>query len=105
MRFAGARNRCPPGRLGGIYSPAVRRLQETVTLDATSDTDSEKELAGDPVPGLVLIFSADKPACEVIPLVDGAVELGRGEIGGDKRMSRRHARVTFDGRRFTVRDW
>jgi hypothetical protein len=38
-------------------------------------------------------------------LVEGAVELGRGEIGGDKRMSRRHARVTFDGRRFTVRDW
>jgi len=83
----------------------VPRTQETLTIDATSDTDSDKEIAGDPVPGLVLIFSADKPACEVIPLVEGAVELGRGEMGGDKRMSRRHARVTFDGRRFTVRDW
>jgi DNA-binding NtrC family response regulator len=83
----------------------VRRPQETLTIDATSDTDSDKEIAGAPVPGLVLIFSADKPACEVIPLVEGAVEIGRGEIGGDKRMSRRHARITFDGRRFTVRDW
>jgi DNA-binding NtrC family response regulator len=82
----------------------VRRPEETLTFDATSDTDSDKEIAGDPVPGLVLIFSVDKPACDVIPLVEGAVELGRGDIVNDKRMSRRHARVTFDGRHFKVRD-
>lgn len=60
------------------------------------------------VPGLILVFTAGRPAVACIRLTDGAVELGRDHpaFAGqpDGRMSRRHARVAFDGRRFKVED-
>ncbi|AUX48859.1 uncharacterized protein SOCE26_104020 [Sorangium cellulosum] len=83
------------------------RASETLDggpLEGPADDGS----AGAPVPGLVLIFSGDRPAFEVLPLAGGALLLGRGEVAGvridDKRMSREHARVAFDGRCFSVRD-
>ncbi|WP_437675879.1 sigma 54-interacting transcriptional regulator [Sorangium sp. So ce131] len=83
------------------------RASETLDggpLEGPTDDGS----TGDPVPGLVLLFSGDRPAFGVIPLAGGALVLGRGEVAGvridDKRMSREHARVAFDGRRFAVRD-
>ncbi|WP_437675664.1 sigma 54-interacting transcriptional regulator [Sorangium sp. So ce131] len=63
---------------------------------------------GEPLPGLVLIFSGDRATFAPIPLERGAIELGRREVSGvrvdDDRMSRAHARVAFDGRRWSVRD-
>jgi len=61
------------------------------------------------VPGVVVVFSAGAPAAHVIPLTD-PIELGRGSDGGnggkldDGRVSRRHARLAFDGRRCVVTD-
>jgi transcriptional regulator of acetoin/glycerol metabolism len=78
------------------------------TLEEGPWDASDAEMAGAPTPGLVLIFSVDRPAFGVIPLENGAIEIGRGEIAGvriaDERMSRAHARVAFDGRRWSVRD-
>lgn len=60
------------------------------------------------VPGLLRLFSGDAAMAEVLPLRDGALELGRGAAAPgevqDPRMSRRHARVHFDGRCFQVTD-
>jgi transcriptional regulator of acetoin/glycerol metabolism len=78
------------------------------TLEEGAWDASDPETEGAPTPGLVLIFSVDRPAFGVIPLKDGAIEIGRGEIAdvriADERMSRAHARVAFDGRRWSVRD-
>jgi DNA-binding NtrC family response regulator len=64
--------------------------------------------AGPPVPGLVLIFSGRQPTLGAIALENGSIEVGRGEVGGvainDGAVSRRHARVAFDGRRWTIQD-
>mgnify|MGYP000025170800 CR=1 FL=1 len=83
-----------------VSSPETLEDQLGEGPAATSD--------GEPSPGLVLIFSVDRPAFGVIPLASGRVEIGRGEIAGvgidDPRMSRAHARVAFDGRRWTVED-
>ena len=61
-----------------------------------------------PRPGLVLVFSAGRALSRVIPLVDGAVEIGRDAPLlapiDDPLLSRRHARVTLAGRAFSVRD-
>mgnify|MGYP000700463624 CR=1 FL=1 len=60
------------------------------------------------LPGLLLIFSQGQPCNVPLPLRGGHLELGRGEPGSglptDPRMSRRHARVSFDGIRFEVSD-
>ncbi|AUX44793.1 sigma-54 dependent transcriptional regulator [Sorangium cellulosum] len=63
----------------------------------------------EPVPGIVLIFSGDQPRCAPIPLDAGAVVLGRGGVAGvplvdDALMSRRHARIAYDGGGWTVED-
>lgn len=56
-------------------------------------------------PGVALLFSAGLPQLIVLPLMDGTIELGRGLYGvADQRMSRRHARIVYDGRRFWVTD-
>ncbi|WP_437510362.1 sigma 54-interacting transcriptional regulator [Sorangium sp. So ce1099] len=82
-------------------------MQTSETLDNDAAAPQE-DAAGEPLPGLILIFSGEQPAFAVIPLEAGAVEIGRGEVGGvridDKRMSRRHARITFDGRQWMVKD-
>ena len=65
-----------------------------------------------PVPGLLLVFTAGKPTLGVLPLArEGAgraLEIGRGQVGtlsiDDVAVSRRHARVAFDGVRWRVRD-
>ncbi len=48
------------------------------------------------------------PRCAAVPLQQGVLELGRGQLGSDlppdSRMSRRHARVHYDGQRFFVAD-
>src|SRR5882672_7403446 len=54
-------------------------------------------------PGVVVVFSGGAAAARAIPLVDGSLELGRGE-SADGRVSRRHAVVAFDGQRWRVTD-
>ncbi|HEU4404721.1 MAG TPA: sigma 54-interacting transcriptional regulator [Polyangiaceae bacterium] len=63
---------------------------------------------GERLPGLLRVFGGDGPMAQPLPFGGEALELGRGSPGldpaHDKRMSRRHARVHFDGRRFWVTD-
>ncbi|WP_163992797.1 sigma 54-interacting transcriptional regulator [Pyxidicoccus caerfyrddinensis] len=77
-------------------------LQPSGASGGASGSGEEK------VPGLLRLFSGDAAMAEVLPLRDGALELGRGAAAlgevQDPRMSRRHARVHFDGRRFWVTD-
>ncbi len=77
----------------------------TQSVDA-SGRDSGRETV--PVPGLLLVFSQGQAGCQPLPLRSGLLEVGRGEPGSsmpaDPRMSRRHARVSFDGLRFEVSD-
>ncbi|PTL82277.1 sigma 54-interacting transcriptional regulator [Vitiosangium sp. GDMCC 1.1324] len=60
------------------------------------------------VPGLMRLFAPGKAMAVALPLRGGELELGRGSpaLGEaqDPRMSRRHARIHFDGRRFQVTD-
>jgi DNA-binding NtrC family response regulator len=74
---------------------AVRRTTRTTQEAPASAIAGLRSRA--PVPGLVLVFSVDRPRCDALPLEDGALEIGRDAIGGvevdDSQMSRRHARV------------
>ena len=66
--------------------------------------------AGDaaaPTPGLVLIYSAGQPTFVVVPFNSRELLIGRSEMAAlaeDQRVSRRHARVSYDGERFWVED-
>jgi DNA-binding NtrC family response regulator len=55
----------------------------------------------------VVVFSGGAATARALPLTDGAIELRRGdgpdEIA-DGRVSRRHARIAFDGERWLVTD-
>ncbi len=79
---------------------------ETETIDQSEHLGSAGSRI--PVPGLVLVFSVDRPLAVSVPLVDGEVELGRDHAAfldrHDPRMSRRHALVRFEGRRFVTTD-
>jgi transcriptional regulator with AAA-type ATPase domain len=82
-----------------------------IPIDATLDqsrSGSREAGAGQPVPGLLLIFSGNQARQAPLPLPSGALEVGRGFIAGvaleDARMSRRHARVTQKGEQFFVED-
>ncbi|WP_234022887.1 sigma 54-interacting transcriptional regulator [Sorangium cellulosum] len=78
------------------------------TLDDSFGAASEHLRSKKPTPGLVLVFSVDSPRCDVLPLKDGELELGRGEVSGvpldDLRMSRKHARVRLDNGEWVVED-
>ncbi|WP_129580741.1 MULTISPECIES: sigma 54-interacting transcriptional regulator [Sorangium] len=78
------------------------------TLDDAPGLPSEQLGPKEPKPGLLLIFSVDSPRCDVLPLEDGEIELGRCEVAGvhldDQRMSRRHARVRWLGGTWQVED-
>jgi DNA-binding NtrC family response regulator len=60
------------------------------------------------MPGLVRVFCNGAAMAAAVPLSDGALELGREAAAPDDaidpHMSRRHARVEFDGRCFWVDD-
>jgi transcriptional regulator of acetoin/glycerol metabolism len=82
----------------------MRRPGQTVTEEIGAVSETE----GPPVPGLVLVFSNGTPLLRAERLPPGGLEIGRGSFDGkptdDDRMSGKHARVAFDGERWTVRD-
>lgn len=57
-------------------------------------------------PGAVLLYDGTEPACRVIPIGEGALELGRDsaaiEVCRDPAMSRRHARLAYHNGRFQI---
>jgi len=80
------------------------------TLDDSMGDRSGGDAAAPPAPGLVLVSSGGEPCFGVLPLDPerGDIEIGREgpltSLVEDSRMSRRHARISFDGRAFAVRD-
>jgi len=84
-------------------------MRPTETADDSLREDLRGErAAAPPTPGVALVSSGGRPMLEGIPLQGGALEIGRegpvAEVIDDGRMSRRHARISFDGRAWTVRD-
>jgi len=76
----------------------------TIPSRARSGDDPEA-----PIPRLVAVWSGGRPACIDRPLHDDeALVLGRGDgatlVLDDPSVSRAHARVGFDGARWSVRD-
>ena len=61
-----------------------------------------------PIAGLVLIFTGTGPVCGVMPIEGERLVIGRDQLPArlpsDSRMSRTHAEVRHDGKRFWVRD-
>jgi transcriptional regulator with PAS, ATPase and Fis domain len=84
---------------------SVKRSDETET-DQTQHQKGSATQA--PLPGLVLIFACGRPRLIPILLSKGTIELGRDGMAAlgfsDSRISRNHARVTFDGDRWAVED-
>jgi transcriptional regulator of acetoin/glycerol metabolism len=79
------------------------------TLDQTwAKRPNSGVMHGPAIPGVVVVFSGSLPALTSIPLRDGKLSLGRGDLGGtpieDACMSRRHAEIELRNGRWTVRD-
>jgi DNA-binding NtrC family response regulator len=82
-------------------------MRPTETID-----DSELSRAVDgsarATPGVVVVYSKGEPLQAAIPLGDGDVVLGRGNLPGiqlsDSRMSRNHVRITFADGNWRVED-
>jgi transcriptional regulator of acetoin/glycerol metabolism len=80
-----------------------------MAVDETCDESQRSpELTLGAIPGLVVIWTHDRPAELVLPLAMGRVELGRAAqpqlFATDDRVSREHCRVEFDGTGWIVRD-
>jgi transcriptional regulator of acetoin/glycerol metabolism len=77
------------------------------TLKDLSDASGPHAPDGDPVPGLVLIFSRDRALSAPVRVGAHGVEVGRDlgpELADDEKLSRRHATVTLEGARLRVTD-
>jgi DNA-binding NtrC family response regulator len=79
--------------------PATMTVATAETREATRDSGG---------PGLVLVYSAGEALLSPLSVKDGPLELGRGSVGGirieDGTMSRKHARVAYEGRRWRLKD-
>ena len=75
------------------------------TREFTAD-DAAEAAREAPQPGIVVIVRGDSAVLDPLPIGRGVLELGRGvaEALADESISRRHASLAFDGRRWTVRD-
>ncbi|MCY1064613.1 sigma 54-interacting transcriptional regulator [Nannocystis sp. RBIL2] len=73
-----------------------------------SEVRGQGDAPGEPLPGLVLVFSERRPRLAALPLTSEGLVIGRGESLGvtltDARMSRQHAEVRLDGERISVQD-
>ena len=83
-------------------------MSEESTLHPSGARAAQRD-DGPREPGLLLLFTGGNPTARTLT-IDGrdGLEVGRGDLcfgeHPDRRMSRRHARVRHDGRRFTVED-
>ncbi len=78
-------------------------------VEETSDESQRvPELSLGAVPGLVVIWTHERPAAQILPLLNGRLELGRTAqeelFASDDRVSREHCKVEFDGTGWTVSD-
>ena len=78
-------------------------MHTTTELTADDGPEAAQEA---PRPGLLVVFRDGAPVLDPLPVGRATLELGRGtaEALADESISRRHASVAFDGRRWTVRD-
>lgn len=78
------------------------------TADSSADYLGDRRPFGQPLPGLVLVFEAGKPAARALPLGSAGLELGRGSPEGalaeDEQVSRTHLRVTYEHGVWTFED-
>lgn len=79
-------------------------MQRETVKDDESSSDSTAALA----PGVVIVFSGASPIFRVLPLIHGALDLGRDDLAAlhiaDNRVSREHLRVRFAHGQWTVQD-
>jgi transcriptional regulator of aromatic amino acid metabolism len=64
------------------------------------------DVATEPVPGVVVVWSGDSPCVQVFRIPHGGLVIGREILTStsDDRISRQHARVTWRDKRFVVTD-
>lgn len=95
------------------YQPRGARRYSVSVPEQPETQDRSNHLITTPstearAPGLILLFAAGRPASAVVVLDGDAVELGRQhrifDERPDARVSRRHARVTFEGDHCFVTD-
>jgi DNA-binding NtrC family response regulator len=71
-------------------------------------TGEDDASASPPVPGVVVVFAGGKPKCVTISVDAGPLEIGRELLvdrdADDDAVSRTHAQIAFDGRRWSIRD-
>jgi transcriptional regulator of acetoin/glycerol metabolism len=101
--------RLGPWDLAGTPSKRGMMSDQPVTLRDSVSGRANAVDDGQPLPGLLQVFTAGEPRCVVLPIPKNApLEVGRGDgktaMPTDPRMSRRHATVWFDGERFRVQD-
>jgi DNA-binding NtrC family response regulator len=93
---------CQPETYNGPMGEDRSTLRPSGIASGGSPSEGER------VPGLMRLFCGEQPLAQAVPIRAGALELGRGSAAlgpvQDPRMSRRHARVEHDGRRFFVTD-
>jgi len=75
----------------------------TDTVDESGTVKGPRERA---MPGVIVLFSGHTPLLRALPLKHAKLVVGREEGGlpDDERLSRRHAEISWDGRRWTIRD-
>jgi transcriptional regulator with PAS, ATPase and Fis domain len=81
-------------------------------MDSTADSSAEylreRGRFGHPIPGLVLVVEAGKPASRALSLSEHGLELGRGSPEGaladDAEVSRTHLRASFKNDAWTFED-
>jgi DNA-binding NtrC family response regulator len=73
------------------------------TVDDSGSVRGPRERA---VPGLIVVFSGTAPVLRALSLKHGKLVVGREEGGlpDDERLSRRHAEIGWDGRKWIIRD-
>lgn len=73
------------------------------TVDDSGSVQGPRERA---VPGVIVVFSGTAPVLRALSLKHGKLVVGREEGGlpDDERLSRRHAEISWDGRKWIIRD-
>lgn len=93
--------------MNGTTLAAVSSPRRTTQNDPSS-AEPGAARPREPVPGLVRIFAADQPRCDVLPLQGAAIEIGRDAFPevpvDDAQMSRRHTSVRREGSLWHVED-